>query len=178
MKGSRCEKFSRLVPATCSRDLFPRLVLAFFSCGLFPRLVLARCARGLFPRLVPAPCSRDLFSRFVPATCSRDLFPRLVLAICSRGSFPRFVPATCKRNPTQPNEAMRPNATQRNQMKPTVTKYKKCDQARLIFSGSLQPPEKMLGVPNCEMFRMPHVEGSRVYQVSSMKYQVVVVKTL
>ena len=63
-------------------------------------------------------------------------------------------------------------------MKQTVTKYKKCDQARLIFSGSLQPPEKMLGVPNCEMFRMPHVEGSRVYQVSNIKYQVVVVKTL
>ena len=129
-------------------------------------------------RLVPATCPRALLPRLVLAVCSRDLLPRFVPATCSRGLFPRLVPATCKRNPTQPNEAMRPNATQRNQMKPTATKYKKCDQARLIFSGSLQPPEKMLGVPNCEMFRMPHVEGSRVYQVSNIKYQVVVVKTL
>ena len=107
------------------------------------RLVPATCPRALLPRLVIAVCSRDLLPRFVPATCSRDLFPRLVPAICSRDL------------QTQPkaNEAMRPNATQRNQMKPTATKYKKCDQARLIFSGSLQPPEKMLGAPNCEISR-------------------------
>ena len=125
-------------------------------------------------RFVPATCPRALLPRLVLAVCSRDLLPRFVPATCSRGLFPRLVPATCKRNPTQPNEAMRPNATQRNQMKRTVTKYKKnCDQARLIFSSTLKPSEKMLGgpKPNCEIFKVPHgeVKDSRCERVQMLK---------
>ena len=117
VKGSRCEKFSRLVPATCSRDLFPRLVLAF-----------------CFLRLVPAACSRGLFPQDVRATCSRDLFPRPAPATCSRGLFPRLVPAACSRDlQTQPNATQRSNATKCNPTQPNETN---CNQIQKMRAGA------------------------------------------